>query len=384
MPNTDRLTVVVSNAVDGDLATFSLAGDGTLAPLARYPAADVAMPIAVQADRTRLYVATRGEQPTIVAFRVAATGALARIGTTAIDASHAYLSLDRGGRWLLGASYGGHSLSLYDAARVRDGDGTPLQVAGGIANAHAVIVSPDNRFAYVSSLGSDRVFGFALVEGAAGLRAVEHGETRVPAGFGPRHLRFADDGRTLVVVSEFQATLATFARDTATGRLGDAHVSARHPAVAALAQGHARPPAPVEPSVWAADLHLTPDERFAYVSERTSSRLLGYRRNDDGSFAPRARDGHRSAAARVRDRSVGTLADRLRRAVRTRRGVCDRAGRRHAVAARARAGRPRRELGRDRLKSGGLKKKRRPYGNLHADAGAAFSAARSARRPSSA
>lgn len=108
----------------------------------------------------------------------------------------------------------------------------------------------------------------------------------MPAGFGPRHLRFADDGRTLVVVSEFQATLATFARDPETGRLGDAHVSARHPAVAELAQGHARPPAPAEPSVWAADLHLTPDERFAYVSERTSSRLLCYRRSEDGTFEP--------------------------------------------------------------------------------------------------
>lgn len=62
MPNTDRLTVVVSNAVDGDLATFSLANDGAIAPLARYPAADNAMPIAVQADRARLYVATRGAQ----------------------------------------------------------------------------------------------------------------------------------------------------------------------------------------------------------------------------------------------------------------------------------------------------------------------------------
>ncbi|QTD90851.1 lactonase family protein [Burkholderia anthina] len=287
MPNTDRLTVVVSNAADGDLATFSLTSDGALAPLARYPAGDVAMPIAVQPDRARLYVATRGEQPTIVAFRVAAaTGALARIGTTAIDASHAYLSLDRGGRWLLGASYGGSSLSLYDAARMRDGDGAPLQVADGIANAHAVVVSPDNRFAYVSSLGSDRIFTFALVEDAGGLRAHEHGETRVPGGFGPRHLRFAHDGRTLVVVSEFLATLATFPRDADSGRLGDARVSARHPAVAGLAQGHARPPAPVEPSVWAADVHLTPDERFAYVSERTSSQLLCYRRNADGTFEP--------------------------------------------------------------------------------------------------
>lgn len=287
MPNTDRLTVVVSNAVDGDLATFSLTSDGTLAPLARYPAGDVAMPVAVQPDRARLYVATRGEQPTIVAFRVAAAaGALARIGATAIDASLAYLSLDRSGRWLLGASYGGHSLSLYDAARVRDGDGAPLQVAHGIANAHAVVVSPDNRFAYVSSLGSDRIFTFALIEDAGGLRAVEHGETRVPGGFGPRHLRFARDGRMLVAVSEFQATLATFARDADSGRLGDARVSARHPAVAGLAQGHARPPAPTGPAVWAADLHLTPDERFAYVSERTSSQLLCYRRDADGTFDP--------------------------------------------------------------------------------------------------
>ncbi|RKU02800.1 3-carboxymuconate cyclase [Burkholderia sp. Nafp2/4-1b] len=287
MPNTDRLTVVVSNAADGDLATFSLAGDGTLAPLARYPAGDAAMPIAVQPDRARLYVATRGEQPTIVAFRVAPnTGAFARIGATAVDASHAYLSLDRSGRWLLGASYGGSSLSVYDAARVREGDSTPLQVVDGIANAHAVIVSPDNRFAYVSSLGSDRIFTFALIEDAGGLRAVEHGETRVPAGFGPRHLRFARDGHALVVVSEFQATLATFARDADSGRLGDAQVSARHPAIADLAQGHARPPAPTEPAVWAADLHLTPDERFAYVSERTSSQLLCYRRAADGTLEP--------------------------------------------------------------------------------------------------
>ncbi|KVR74289.1 3-carboxymuconate cyclase [Burkholderia vietnamiensis] len=287
MPNTDRLTVVVSNAADGELATFSLASDGALAPLARYPAGDAVMPIAVQPDRARLYVAARGEQPAIVAFRIApASGAFARVGATAIDASHAYLSLDRSGRWLFGASYGGSSLSVYDAARVRDGDGTPLQVVTDLAKAHAVVVSPDNRFAYVSSLGSDRIFTFALAEDADGLRVLEHGETRVPGGFGPRHLHFARDGHALVAVSEFQATLATFTRDAASGRLGDAQVSAHHPAVAGLAHGHARPPAPAVPSVWAADLHLTPDERFAYVSERTSSQLLCYRRTPDGTYAP--------------------------------------------------------------------------------------------------
>ncbi|MGU7775018.1 lactonase family protein [Burkholderia sp. MR1-5-21] len=288
MPNTERLTVVVSNAIDGDLSTFSVdAGSGTLAPLGLHPAGDVVMPLARSADRTRLYAATRGERPAIVAFDIEPdTGALARVASTAIDASLAYLTLDSSGRWLLGASYGGHSLSLYDAARVRAGDGVPLQVIGGIPNAHAVIVSPDDRFAYVSSLGSDRIFCFELINDMRGIRAIEHGEARVERGFGPRHLRLTRDGRALVAVSEFEATLAVFARDPDSGRLGDARISVRPATLAQLAPGHARPPAPAEPAVWAADLHLSPDERFGYVSERTTSQLICFRRNADGTFDP--------------------------------------------------------------------------------------------------
>ncbi|WP_010096879.1 lactonase family protein, partial [Burkholderia ubonensis] len=238
MPNTDRLTVIVSNAADGDLATFSLDAGGTLAPLGRHPAGDAVMPLARSADRSRLYAATRGERPSIVAFDVdPGAGALSRVASAAIDASLAYLTLDGSGRWLLGASYGGHALSVYDAARVRDGDGVPLQVIGGIPNAHAVIVSADDRFAYVSSLGSDRIFCFELAHGMRGLRAVERGEARVERGFGPRHLRLSRDGRTLVAVGEFDARLAVFARDPDSGRLGDAHITPRPAMLAPLAPG---------------------------------------------------------------------------------------------------------------------------------------------------
>ncbi|WP_431819955.1 lactonase family protein [Burkholderia sp. F1] len=285
MPNTDHLTVIVSNAVDGDLATFALDADGTLAPLGRHPAGDAVMPLARCADRSRLYAATRGERPSIVTFDVGpGAGALTRVATAAIDASLAYLTLDGSGRWLLGASYGGHALSVYDAARVRGGDGVPLQVINGIPNAHAVIVSADDRFAYVSSLGSDRIFCFELAHDMRGLRAIERGEARVERGFGPRHLRLSRDGRTLVAVGEFDARLAVFAREPDSGRLGDARITPRPAALAQLAPGHPRPPAPAEPAVWAADLHLSPDERFAYVSERTTSRLICYRRDADGAF----------------------------------------------------------------------------------------------------
>ena len=59
----------------------------------------------------------------------------------------------------------------------------------------------------------------------------------------------------------------------------------------ALDDGRARPnfSEPVQPDpqtlaslVWAADIHVRPDGRFVYASERTSSRVLVYQVNDAG------------------------------------------------------------------------------------------------------
>jgi 6-phosphogluconolactonase len=286
-----NFSVFVSNAADGEIGAYRLDGaSGELRAETRYRADDNVMPLALSPDAGTLYAATRGDQPSIVTYAIDAhTGELKRSNAAPIESNLAYLSADATGRYLLGASYGEHRASLYDAARIAQGDGTTLQFADGIEHAHSVISTRDGRFAYVSSLGADTLHCFELRDGA--LHALD--VVTVDANFGPRHLRFSPDERTLYVVSEFRATVASFTRDAETGKLGAMKVSDRPDALSRLEQGRVRPsfasgqqidPKVLATLIWGADIQLTPDGRFVYVCERTSSRLITYRVDTDGAL----------------------------------------------------------------------------------------------------
>ncbi|MGA7811610.1 lactonase family protein, partial [Caballeronia sp.] len=289
-------SVFVSNAIDGDISVFHLdTASGRIDLTDRYAAAETVMPLAVSNDQQLLYAAIRGTSPAIATYDVDPhTGRLSHRRSVPIASSLAYLSIDPSGRYLLGASYGEHCLNLYSVDRLADVDanGTPVQVVPGIENAHAVIVSPDNRFAYVSSLGANKVYCYEIQSGAAGDKLAFVDDAKLGDGFGPRHLHLSTDGKRLYVLSEFRATVAVFPRDIDSGRLGALKMSGRPVALAHLEDGRIRPTAgTVQPDprtltslVWAADIHVTPDDRFVYVSERTSSRLIAYRVQADGSL----------------------------------------------------------------------------------------------------
>lgn len=288
----DHYFVYVSNANDGEIDVLHLdANAGTLTPHARTAIAPTVMPMALAPDRRHLYAVTRGTDLHLYRYAIdARDGALTTLGRAPLDSSFAYLCADPLGRFLLGASYGEHRVCLYRTQDIENGLGAPLQTVEGIQNAHAVIVSADGRFAYASSLGSDRVFCFALEDEG---RLREIGTVDLGQGFGPRHLCLSPDGNTLYVLSEFRATVAALARDAQSGELTLRHVSPRAADLAHLNDGFARPGSsdPVQPDpavlaklVWAADLHVSPDGRFVYASERTTSRLLTYAVQPDGSL----------------------------------------------------------------------------------------------------
>jgi 6-phosphogluconolactonase len=291
---TPHCFVYVSNAIDGEIAVFRLdTATGELAPHARCKAGENVMPMVLAPDRQHLYAATRGNARRIVAWSIdARAGDLVPAASAPIESSLAYLTIDPSGHFFVGASYGEHRVSLYPADRVAAGDGEPVQVVDGIEHAHAAVISPDGRFVYVTSLGGDTVHAFVLHrEGQGRLEAI--GEIRLDAGFGPRHLRLSPAGDVLYVLSELRAVVAVLRRDAATGRLTLQAVSARPPVLAHLGDGVVRPNAshPVQPDpavlatlVWAADLQLTPDGRFLYGSERTSSRLIVWRVREDGAL----------------------------------------------------------------------------------------------------
>src|SRR5499425_2407782 len=73
----------------------------------------ISTPMAVSPDRRFLYVGTRGEPKIAAGFAIdPATGKLKHVASGPLADSMAYIATDRSGRFLLGASYPGHKLTV--------------------------------------------------------------------------------------------------------------------------------------------------------------------------------------------------------------------------------------------------------------------------------
>jgi len=270
--------VYVSNAEDGDIGVYALNGDGTLAARERVAAAKVVMPMAVSADKRILYAASRSKPYSVHAYAIdRGTGALKLVATSPLAESFPYISLDRTGRVLFGASYGGNLVSVNAVGGDRRILPEPLQVIPTARNAHAIRVDNSNRFVFVPHLGTDQVFQFVFDERSGRLASNTPPLLQLKAGTGPRHLVVSSDNRFVYLLSELVATVTTLSLDPKTGLLAEVSSASALPPDSKLQPGAPRPNTRnPDNDIWAADLHLTPDGKFLYASERTSSTLAAF------------------------------------------------------------------------------------------------------------
>jgi 6-phosphogluconolactonase len=129
------------------------------------------------------------------------------------------------GRFAVVASYGGGVASFpivadgslaKPVASVQDGVG-PNSPHLENSHPHAVVLSPDNRFATVVDLGLDKLFVYRFDDRTGSLTANDPGFAQAMAGSGPRHLAFTPNARFAYGINEFQSTLSAYAYDTRTG-----------------------------------------------------------------------------------------------------------------------------------------------------------------------
>jgi 6-phosphogluconolactonase len=270
--------VYVSNAEDGEIAAYAMQPDGTLKALARTQVAKTVMPMAVSPNRRLLYAASRSKPYTVHVYAIdRGTGALKALSTAPLAESFPYISLDRNGRFLFGASYGGHLVSVNAVG----GDGRvftePLQVIPVGRNAHSILVDATNQFVYVPNLGTDQIFQFVFDEKSGRLASNTPAVAQLKPGTGPRHFVFSSDNRFVYLLSELLATVTTLSLDAKTGLLTEVSSASALPPDSKLQPGSPRPhPRNTDNDIWAADLHLTRDGKFLYASERTSSTLAAF------------------------------------------------------------------------------------------------------------
>src|SRR5215470_9113047 len=177
--------VYVSNAEDGDIGMYTLQPDGSLQPGARFKAEKLVMPMAVSPDKRFLIAAVRSKPYQAYSYSIdPRSGALKLVGTGPLAESFPFISLDRGGRFLLGASYGANLVSVSPVgtdARVDE----PLQAIPTARNAHSIRTDNTNRFAFAPHLGTDQIFQFLFDEKTGRLTANTPPVLQLRQGTGP-------------------------------------------------------------------------------------------------------------------------------------------------------------------------------------------------------
>lgn len=176
-----------------------------------------------------------------------------------------HLSVDKTGRFVLVANYGGGSVC---ALPIRDdgqlGEATDfIQHEGSSVNpqrqkgphAHSIILSPDNRYAFAADLGLDKIMIYQLDLINGKLKPNDEPWAEVKAGAGPRHFDFHPNGKFAYLITELDNTIIAFTYDESNGALKEIQT------VSTL-------PKDFEGTSYCADVHVSPSGKFVYGSNR--------------------------------------------------------------------------------------------------------------------
>lgn len=184
-----------------------------------------------------------------------------------------HLSVDQTGKLVLVANYGGGSVSVLPIQNDGQlGEATDfIQHEGSSINprrqegphAHSIILSPDNRYAFVPDLGLDKIMIYQLNLTQGKLKPNDEPWVQVKAGAGPRHFTFHPNGRYAYVINELDSTFTAFTYDGTHGTLKEMQM------VPTL-------PEDFEGTSHCADLHISPSGKFLYGSNRGHDSIVIY------------------------------------------------------------------------------------------------------------
>jgi len=268
--NGKGIYLVEMNSLSGELTVLGLAASAenaswlAFSPSGRYLYA---------ANEVAMSGGKSGSVAAYAADRI--TGKLQLLNVVSSEgAGPAHLSLDATGKYLFVANYAGGTAAviavrpdggLGEATYTHQDTGSvgPKNASSGPAGSfaisghdnphcHMIIADPSNRYVLYSDLGQDRIYVNAF-DGAGKLTPLSY--VSLPPGDGPRHFTFHKNGKWLYALQEEASTVVFFHFDPATGALkAEQTLSTLPPGFAGTS--------------FTAEIVLSPDEHFLYVSNR--------------------------------------------------------------------------------------------------------------------
>lgn len=227
--------------------------------------------LAISEDRQNVYAVSEGGPGSVNAYALdPASGKLSFLNSVPAQGP-CYVSVDDNKKVAFSGNYGGgNALAIplqADGSFVED-KVQNVQHEGSSVNerrqskphVHAVVLSPDDRYLLVPDLGTDKVYQYQIdASQMEVLQPADEPFMTVEPGGGPRHLAFHPNGKYAYLVLEMEG--AVMALDYRKGKLtAKQTISMLSPDFKGSFSG--------------ADIHVSPDGKFLYASNRGEANEL--------------------------------------------------------------------------------------------------------------
>ncbi len=241
--------------------------------VSKVPGVENASFMVVSPDEKFVYVVNehQGKAGEVSAFSFDKTkGDLKLLNKQPAGNAPCYITIDSTGKFVVIAEYGSGSIGVYKTNV--DGSLLPriqtIEHEGyGIvyerqdkSHVHSVVFSPDQQYVFAADLGNDRLYQYKFNPNeAAPLTPATTPYYTLPDGSGPRHFTFHSNGKTAYLLNELRGEIAVYNYEN--GELKEMQTIASATAGGEYEKG-------------SADIHISPNSKFLFTSNRGKSNTI--------------------------------------------------------------------------------------------------------------
>lgn len=234
--------------------------------------------LAVSPNEKYLYSASELEGGSLFSYEIG-DSSLVFINASKTGGVHpCHVAVDKTGNWVFSGNYSDGSLSvlpvtgnggLGEAVQVIKHEGSgPNKERQESPHVHSVNVSPNNADIYVPDLGIDKVMAYRFDEKTGQL--TPGNSMGVTPGSGPRHFTFHPSGKYAYVIQELMGKVTAYEyTDNSLKQIQE---------ISTL-------PAGFEGKNSSADIHVSPDGKFLYASNRYHDTIAVFSVGEDGKLS---------------------------------------------------------------------------------------------------
>ena len=213
------------------------------------------------------------EQGSIVAYSFDKTkGTLHFINSQLSGGKHpCYVTIDKTGKWVIAGNYTSGTIGVLPVKKdgSLDSASQVIEHSGYSVNSerqqgphvHSTVFSKDNSYLFVPDLGIDKTMIYSFNNKTGKLKEGSFPFALSEPGAGPRHFEFHPNGQFAYLIEEMNGTVSVFYYLKKNGQLN-------------MIQTISALPPEFNGAIGSADIHVSPDGKFVYASNRGESNTI--------------------------------------------------------------------------------------------------------------